>query len=147
MIAERWISPLDDKGEPVDPLNLPAFLEPRNWDLPSCFCVMRGAPRKAHFLIPTWKDSPAYNKLCLVCPDSSCCYFGERMSSPTLADYSNLSVYPVNVSELFTAHKNSLLSVEETGSTEGRSESSENCEYASASPASSRTVTNVFRLF
>ena len=76
-VAERWISPLDDNGEPVDPLNLPAFLEPRNWDPPSCFCAMRGTPCKARFLVPTWQTSPARNNMCLACSSSLCAYFGE----------------------------------------------------------------------
>ncbi|KAF9781017.1 hypothetical protein BJ322DRAFT_1023688 [Thelephora terrestris] len=32
-------------------------------------------PRKAQFLVPTWRDSPSYNAMCLVCPESECSYF------------------------------------------------------------------------
>ncbi|KAF9777753.1 hypothetical protein BJ322DRAFT_1109980 [Thelephora terrestris] len=97
--------PVDEKGEPVEPLLLPEFLKTHNWDRPSCFCVMRGSPRTTQFLVPTWRESQSYNMMCLVCPDSKCSYF-------------------VNVSELMDKYKDQVLSVKDTDATEGDSETS-----------------------
>ncbi|KAF9786649.1 hypothetical protein BJ322DRAFT_1106776 [Thelephora terrestris] len=107
--------PLDGDGQPVDPLQLPNFLETRNWDRPSCFCLLCGSHHKAQFLVPTWRDSPSYNAMCLVCPESECSYF-------------------VNVSELMEKYKDQVLSVKDTDSTEGDSEASNVDITAEAGP-------------
>ena len=119
--AERPISPLDDNGEPIDPLNLPEFLKARNWDSPFCFCVARGPLCRVQFHLPVWEASPAYNSMCLVCPTADCPYFGEYTCSFRTGHY-DLKLSLVNISELLVKHRVSVLSVQEAESTESDSE-------------------------
>ena len=106
------ISPLDAEGQLVEPLELPAFLEMHSWNRPFCFCIMRGTPRKAQFLVPGRRESPAFGMMCLVCPSSECSYFGEFSSRLYLQiGYSDFKV--VNVSELVKWHKNDIAAIKD----------------------------------
>ena len=125
----RFVSPLHGDGQPVDPQDLPEFLETREWDGPSCLCAIRDLPRKAQFLVPSWRDSPAYGMMCLVCPDAKCCYFGTFTHRPTSVNCFNLTTGTVNVTELFNNHRDSLLSVGEVVSTEQGSSPSDGGQY------------------
>lgn len=94
-------------------MDLPTFLETSDWEHPSCFCVMRDSPRKAQFLLPSRRDSPAAGMMCLVCPDSECSYFGTfSLDLYPQVDYSNFGI--VNISELVKWKKNDIMAVKDT---------------------------------
>ncbi|KAF9778392.1 hypothetical protein BJ322DRAFT_1108801 [Thelephora terrestris] len=107
--------PLDENGSPVEPSHLPQFLQTHDWDRPSCFCVMRGSPRKAQFLVPTWRESASFDMMCLVCPESDCSYF-------------------VNVVELMSNYRDQVLSVRDAGASESDSATSSSGITAEAVP-------------
>ncbi|KAF9793094.1 hypothetical protein BJ322DRAFT_1103529 [Thelephora terrestris] len=107
--------PLYETGDPVEPLDLPVFLETHHWDRPSCFCAMRGSPRKTQLLTPTWRESLSHGMMCLVCSESECSYF-------------------VNVSELLEKYKAQVLSVKDADATEGDTETSGGDILAEAAP-------------
>ena len=71
-------SPRDDNDEPVVPSSLLDYVENRGWGVnPNCFCAIRGhRNRIAVLYVPRKPNSPAFQQVCLVCPEYECPYFG-----------------------------------------------------------------------
>ncbi|KAF9779418.1 hypothetical protein BJ322DRAFT_1113229 [Thelephora terrestris] len=90
--------PRDDKGNPVEPLQLPEFVKTNRWELPSCFCAVRGPSHQARLVVPTLRDFTSTGMMCMVCPNLQCPYF-------------------VNISELMNRYKDDVLAVENTAVT------------------------------
>jgi len=89
---------------------------------------MRNSPRKAQFLVPTRRDSPALGMMCLVCPDSECSYFGAYSLYLHLqVDYPDSSI--VNVSELYKWNKDNFVPVRDVDGGESISDAADNGQY------------------
>ena len=69
-------SPIDPvTGSPVDPLELPQYLQKNEWTRPACLCSIRGIDRKT-VLTPVGSGSPLQWEMYLVCPEGECPYLG-----------------------------------------------------------------------
>ena len=110
LIANLSISPLDEDGNPVDPMFLPEYVKTHRWDRPFCFCAIRGSPHRVKFTILKQTGSKSPGKMCFACSKSRCPYFGESIRHIyMLTSLNDFNI--VNVSDLLDHHREDVLSV------------------------------------
>ena len=67
-------SPIDlATGSPVDPLDLPRYLQTNEWTRPMCLCSVQGFERTT---VLTFGGSGSPRAASLVCPEAECPYIG-----------------------------------------------------------------------
>jgi hypothetical protein len=100
------VSPEGGDGRPLDPEELPKFMENYEWELPFCFCSLRdGRDVLTALCKPMTPTASSFQKWCIVCRYGTCSYYGMPMltSNLVITNYANLEVV---VSELLKRSPN-----------------------------------------